>query len=1056
MLKKITDIIFSTRLMAVAILAFAIAMAVATFVEDYYDTATSKVLVYNTWWFELIMIILVINFIGNLFRYRLFRREKWPVFLFHIAFIVTLLGAFVTRYHGFEGLMLVREGAVSDTILSDKTYINLRVDNGKNQRSYDKSVLFGQVGNPSYHLKERFGIVTSPLKTFFGLEEDKRIPFTVKMDKFIPTTKDYFIDNKTGTDFLHLVESSSGTRNDIYLKDKEIKNIDGILFSFNNYVEGGMNFSNTNGVAVFKPVFDGTFMEMQSQKLTAVIKDSVAPLQFLKLYTFNEFRFVTKGIVKGELITKTAPKKERLGLYDALSFTIKVGDKEEKVNLKGAKYSILRPKKISLNGLNFHLSYGSKVLKTPFSIKLRDFEMERYPGTNSPSSYASEVTVIDKDAHNFNFRIFMNHVLDYKGYRFFQSSFDTDEKGTRLSVNHDFWGTLITYFGYLLMGIGMFFTLFWNGSRFKDLSDKLKKISAKKATTLLLILFSVVTFAQEEKHNHSKETIEKTPEELQKISVSKAHADKFGQLLIQDFGGRFKPVNTYALEALRKVYGKDTYKGLSAEQVLLSAQLMPMLWDREAIIHAKEERLGSKIVSDLKIKKTYTSLNNFYPNKTYYLQNKVEESYRKNNVLRTYTDKEIINLDEKVNVWAKLISGRLMTIYPKAGDTNNKWYAGIDRDAFVKQDTMIIKLHSIYMRFLYNAIQTNDYKEADEYLSHIANYQKKLGASIIPSDKKIDLEIKYNRWNIFLKLLIIYFNLGLVLIVLAFIDLFEPNNKIVKIITNIFITLSIIGAVAHTFGLGLRWYLSDHAPWSNGYEATVFIALITVVAGLIFSYKRSKFVIAVAVLFAGFLLGIAHGSLMSPEMTNLVPVLKSYWLMIHVAIITASYAFLGLASLLGFIVLLLFIMRTPSNKKRFNETIKELTYVNESTMIVGLFMLSIGTFLGGVWANESWGRYWSWDPKEVWALISMMVYIFILHMRMVPGLQSRFAFNFASMISISTLIMTYFGVNYYLSGMHSYATGDPVPFPDWGIIAIVFFTIFSIFSFWKFQKFKKK
>jgi ABC-type transport system involved in cytochrome c biogenesis permease subunit len=176
--------------------------------------------------------------------------------------------------------------------------------------------------------------------------------------------------------------------------------------------------------------------------------------------------------------------------------------------------------------------------------------------------------------------------------------------------------------------------------------------------------------------------------------------------------------------------------------------------------------------------------------------------------------------------------------------------------------------------------------------------------------------------------------------------------------------------------------------------------------------------------------------------------------MIHVAVITSSYGFLGLGSLLGFVVLLLYIFRNPENAKRFDETIDELTYINESTLTIGLYTLSIGTFLGGVWANESWGRYWSWDPKEVWSLISMMVYIFVLHMRIVPGLRGKFAFNLASLFSIATLIMTFFGVNYYLSGMHSYAAGDPIPIPVWIYYAIAFFILFSILSYIRYKKFK--
>lgn len=1039
--------------MSISILAFAIAMAVATFIENDYGTPTAKAVIYNTKWFELIMVLLVINFIGNVFKYRLFRKEKWPVFLFHIAFVITLFGSFITRYYSYEGVMPVREGEVSSTIYSDRAYISVRVDNGKLMKDFQKNVLFGQIGRNHYKLKEKFGVADEKLKKEYDQSGDK-VPFTVELIDFIANAKETFIEDTTGDSYLHLVESSSGSRNDIYIKEGEVKSIQNILFTYNNPFEGAMNFTVKNGEKLFQPQFDGNYMEMQTQKLTNVVKDSFADLQLKKLYTFNNFRFVIKSIKTGKLISETAPKSEQQQYaYDALTFKVNSGNKEKKLTINGARGAISKPEKVSLNGLNFNISYGSKEIKAPFSIKLRDFELERYPGTNSASSYASEVTVIDKDK-TFDFRIYMNHVLDYKGFRFFQSSYDQDEKGTVLSVNHDYWGTLVTYLGYLLMGIGMFFTLFLKGSRFKDLSTKLKKLSKNKSTILLLFLslsLSIVGIAQDN-HNHTT-TISTT--DLQKQVVSKSHADKFGRLSIQDHQGRMKPVNTYALEALRKVYKKDSYKGLSAEQVLLSAQLNPKLWSRESIIKANEVELGKKISTDLEVKDKHASMMSFFKGGGYYLENIVAESFRKKKSLRNATDNEIINLDERANIWYNVLNGSLMTIYPKKGDLNNKWYVGTNDQIFVASDTMVLKMHQLYLKSLVIAIKTDNYTDADNYLTIISDYQKKLGSSIIPSDKKIDLEIKYNKWKIFSKLMFYYMLIGFVFLILAFIDLFKPNSKITKFLLKAFGVLTVFGMLAHIFGMGSRWFITGHEPWSNGYEAIVFVAFITTLAGLIFSRNKSKFTLASTVLFASFLLAIAHGSLMSPEMTNLVPVLKSYWLMIHVAIITASYGFLGLGSLLGFVVLLLFLLRNPSNAKRVNNTIKELTYINESTLIVGLFTLSIGTFLGGVWASESWGRYWSWDPKEVWALISMMVYIFVLHMRLVPGLKSKFAFNFASMISISTLIMTFFGVNYYLSGMHSYAKGDPVPIPNWIYYFIAFVVVFSIVSFWRFKKYKK-
>ncbi len=1038
MFEKIISWIYSTRTMAVTVILFAAAMAVATFVENDFGTTAAKAVIYNTKWFEILMLLLVINFIGNVFNYRLYRREKWPVFLFHIGFIIILIGSFTTRYFSYEGVMPIREGASSSTIYSNLSYITIRVDNGSIAKIFDSKVFFSNISKNKYTLNE-----------VFGTKDMEKTPFSVSLVDYVPYAMEKLVPDENGKKYMHIVESSSGARNDIFLKPGEVKSVRNILFTYDNPIEGGMNFYQVDGKMVLQPPVHGNYMEMRTQELTPVMKDSIEPLQLRKLYTFDELRFVIPEIATGRIVKESAPKSEQARYpYDGLTFKIASGGKEKTVKVRGIQGSILPPEEVSVNGLNFNISYGSKEINTPFKVKLRDFELERYPGTNSASSYASEVTIIDDERNEkFDYRIYMNHVLDYRGFRFFQSSYDKDEKGTLLSVNHDYWGTLITYWGYFLMGLGMFFTLFWKGTRFADLNKRLKKIQDKKA--VLMVIFLIITLgvnAQEDvKPDYSK------------FTVSKEHAAKFGKLLVQDHKGRIKPIDTYALETLRKVYKKDTYKGLTAEQVLLSAQLNPRFWGNEYLIAIVSPlALGKELSSQLKVEDNHTSMFNFFFEGRYFLEDKVGEAFRLKKSLRNATDNEIINLDERANVWLNALKGSLMRIYPKAGDPNNKWYTGFDDQAFTGADTMILKMNEMYMVALQNAIATNDYSEADQFLGMISEYQKKIGSDIVPTQDKIDLEIKYNHWNIFKKLLFYYMIIGFFFLVLAFIDLFRPKTKWVGIALKIFSFLTVLGMAAHVVGLGLRWYITGHAPWSNGYEAIVFVSFITILAGLIFSHKRSKFVLASTVLFSSFLMGIAHGNLMNPEMTNLVPVLKSYWLMVHVAVITSSYGFLGLSALLGFIVMLLFILRNEGNAKLFNLTIKELTFINESAMTVGLFALSIGTFLGGVWASESWGRYWSWDAKEVWSLISMMVYIFILHMRLVPGLRGKFAFNFASLWSISTLIMTFFGVNFYLSGMHSYAAGDPVPIPIWVYYAITFFVIFSAVSYRQYSKFEKK
>jgi cytochrome c-type biogenesis protein CcsB len=275
---------------------------------------------------------------------------------------------------------------------------------------------------------------------------------------------------------------------------------------------------------------------------------------------------------------------------------------------------------------------------------------------------------------------------------------------------------------------------------------------------------------------------------------------------------------------------------------------------------------------------------------------------------------------------------------------------------------------------------------------------------------------------------------------LSFAKILYPKIKM-NLIAKSSLALLALFFVAHTMGLALRWYISGHAPWSNGFESMTYIAWATVFAGFIFS-KHSPITLAATSILAGLILFVAHLSWMNPQVTNLVPVLNSYWLSIHVSMITASYGFLALGALLGFITLLLFILRTEKNERHIALSIKELNAVSEMSLMIGLIMLTVGNFLGGVWANESWGRYWGWDPKETWALVTILVYAVVVHLRFIKSIYSEFNFSVISLMAFTSVLMTYFGVNYYLAGMHSYAKGDPVPIPDfvpvtYAIIAII-------------------
>jgi cytochrome c-type biogenesis protein CcsB len=259
----------------------------------------------------------------------------------------------------------------------------------------------------------------------------------------------------------------------------------------------------------------------------------------------------------------------------------------------------------------------------------------------------------------------------------------------------------------------------------------------------------------------------------------------------------------------------------------------------------------------------------------------------------------------------------------------------------------------------------------------------------------------------------------------------------------------------HTSGLIMRWYISGHAPRSDAYESILYVSWATLAMGIALG-RKSDLTLAATTFVTAMLLWIAHQSWVDPSVANLVPVLDSYWLMIHVAVIVGSYGPLTVGMILGIVSLVLIIMTNEKNKKKMDLNLKELTIINELSITVGLIMLTIGNFLGGQWANESWGRYWGWDPKETWALISILIYAFVIHTRLVPGLRGRWTFNFLSIVAYASIMMTYFGVNFYLVGLHSYASGSQVITPTFIYYCVIGVILLGGISFWRNKIFSKK
>ena len=419
-------------------------------------------------------------------------------------------------------------------------------------------------------------------------------------------------------------------------------------------------------------------------------------------------------------------------------------------------------------------------------------------------------------------------------------------------------------------------------------------------------------------------------------------------------------------------------------------------------------------------------------------------------------EKDIIELDRRVNLLYSALEGKIMRIFPVPNDVNNKWisYPEISEYTYEGADSLYVNnVLNLYFQTLRVARQDQDYSQSEELLESLKGFQKKYGSKVMPSDFKINSEVVYNKADIFNRLYKWYLFAGLGLLLILIFQIFYDNkftSHLIKLFESLIITLFVF----NTIGLAARWYIAGHAPWSDAYESIIFVAWATVIFGIIFG-RKSYFTLASSTFVASIILSIANMNWLDPSIANLQPVLDSYWLMIHVAVIVGSYGPFAIGMILGIVTLILTIIATKKNRKTFSRKLEELTIVNELSLTIGLVMLTIGNFLGGMWANESWGRYWGWDPKETWALISIMVYAFVIHMRLIPGLKSNFAFTVASILSFGSIIMTYFGVNFYLAGLHSYAKDDQEISVVFISITLAIIFILSLLAYPKYKKYLK-
>lgn len=646
----------------------------------------------------------------------------------------------------------------------------------------------------------------------------------------------------------------------------------------------------------------------------------------------------------------------------------------------------------------------------PFTTTLTDFRLMRYPGSMSPRAYESDLTIKKEGAEVQQACIRMNKVIEVEGYRLFQSSFDPDEGGTVLSVSYDRPGMQITYAGYFLLFLGFILVLFSKRSRFGRLRRELAKMKdAASLTTPIIItaflLLSASSIAQAQP------------------CVPAGHAALFGRLQVLNPNGRVEPVNSYTSALLRKLHGADRLGKINSDQFFLNLWAFPDEWGKQPFIKVT----NSDILSRFGRTGKYMAWQDvFDASGNYLLADEVSALYAKPASARNRLDTDLLKLDECVNIVYQIMQHQMMPLFPNELETHGKWYSpGDDLETFQGKDSMFVsKIMDWYGEEIFGGIRTGKWAEADKVVGMIGVYQQAKGKAVVISPKKLEAELFYNRANIFTWCRLAYLILGGLLLMIACREMFG-KLKWGRTVGAVLVGLLLVSFLAHTGGVALRWYIAGHAPWTNAYESMVCTSWLLVGGGLLFA-RRFRILPALAALLGGIMLFVAGLNHLNPEITPLVPVLQSYWLMSHVAIIMVGYVFFALCALMGLFNLVLMNLLTTANRAKLLFRINELTLLNEMAMILGLFFMTAGTFLGAVWANVSWGRYWGWDPKETWALISIVVYVLVLHLRFIPLLKGKSVWNFnlLSVIAVAAVIMTWFGVNYYLSGLHSYGKTD--------------------------------
>lgn len=652
------------------------------------------------------------------------------------------------------------------------------------------------------------------------------------------------------------------------------------------------------------------------------------------------------------------------------------------------------------------LDSEQRVQHLPFTMRLEAFNILRYPGTDAVMDYRCEIDVRQEppstnsgqvlaDSQSHQMVVSMNNIGKASGYRFYQSSYDDDGQGTHLLVAHDPYGIAVTYIGYLMLFVSLLWTIFSRHTRIR----RLYRMTIRPFMVMAVFCLPFTS------------ALGQTP-----TPVSSEIAHELGKVVIL-YNGRLCPVNTAATDFVTKLSGKPSWNGYSADEIFTGWMIFYTEWEQQKIIRIK----SAEVQRLLGIEGQWASVRDFYsPEGEYKLRDKVNDSD-----LPDATRKAIREADEKLQVISMFYGNEMLRMFPleSSKQLNNQspkqltWHAPGSTELPLGTPEREFQFINHAMDHLVQAILVNDISGAKQMIAKIRLYQQEKVGDVLPSKTMIGIEVYYNtllsaRWITFLCLTL---SLLLCLFLLS-----EKGGRAARVIDMLYI-ISLLTYISALFVM--RWLISSHIPMSNGYETMLFMALVTMLITIIMM-RRIPILQAFGPVVASFCMLVATLASGSPQITNLMPVLQSPLLSIHVAMVMIAYALLAMITLLAIQGLYLSCKlksksRALSQTRKSEGNLVRTTALSQLLLYPAIVMLCFGIFVGAIWANVSWGTYWSWDPKETWALITLMIYAIPLHRSLVSWSPARY--HLFILLSFLTVLMTYFGVNYFLSGMHSYA-----------------------------------